>query len=249
MNNKQRHLVTLITSAICFAAAVPSLANERRFSFTYGTTTAPAGAWEMEEQFRWESGRGFDSFSFKQELEYGVTDRLQLALYFYNVEHTREANARATAWTGSSIEAVYRLTDVTRDAFGSALYGEVAINDRELELESKLLLEKRFGPVTVAYNGVVEAHWESGYAQSVGVLEQTLGVCYEFSPHFSFGLEAKQEVALEEWRHSGGNAVFVGPNISFRRGDFFAAATSLFRVTDVPGEPRIELGVVLGLHF
>ena len=154
-----------------------------------------------------------------------------------------------TLWKGSGVEAVYQLTDANKDFIGSALYGEVIMNDRDLELEGKILLQKNFGPLMLVYNGVIEAHWEDHYENKVGVLEQTLGLSYQLLPSFSVGLEAKQEVAFEEWRHSGGNAVFVGPNVSFRKGGFFAAVAGLFRMSDVHGEPQVELSTIIGFHF
>jgi hypothetical protein len=83
----------------------------------------------------------------------------------------------------------------------------------------------------------------------VGVLEQTFGVSYQLDPSFSVGLEAKHEVAFDEWKHNEGNAVFAGPNISFRKGNFFAVFAALARVTDVPGEPHLEVSTILGYHF
>lgn len=235
---------------LSLVALVPhSEANERRFAFTYEAVTAPKGSFEFEQQVFWERGSGFDSFKFRQELEYGVTDRLQLALYFFDFEHVQENGSSSTQWAGTGLEAIYQMTDPNKDALGSALYGEAIMNDSELELEAKLLLQKNVGPFSFAWNGILEAKWENGYRDAVGVLEQTLGVSYQVHPSFSVGLEAKQEVAFEDWRHSEGNAVFVGPNVSFRKGRFFLASTCLFRVSNVPGEPHIELGTVMGIHF
>lgn len=236
-------------AAAALAGVAPLRATERHFSFTYETTLAPKGVFEAEEQFFWERGSGFDTFTFRQELEYGVTDRLQLALYFFDFEHAREEGKSSTGWAGSGIEAIYQLSDPTKSSLGSALYGEAIINDRTFELEGKILLQKNIGPLILAWNGIIEAKWEDGYREAVGVLEQTLGLSYQVLPAFSVGLEAKHEVEFEDWNHSGGNAVFVGPNVSFRKGAFFTAATCLFRVSDVPGEPHLELGTVIGFHF
>jgi hypothetical protein len=241
---------TIFRTALSTLALVSSAsATERRFAFTYETTTAPKGSFEVETTTLWESGKGFDTFLFRPEIEFGITDRFQLAFYLGDIEHAREAGANSTIWAGSGIEAIYQLTDPNKSALGSALYFETILNDNDLELEGKILLQKNFGRVILAWNGVVEAHWEDGYETRVGVLEQTLGLSYQLNPGFSVGLEAKQEVAFDDWSDSQGNAVFVGPNISYRKGSFFGAATCLFRVSDVPGEPHSELGVVMGLHF
>ena len=241
-------LLPFLASAIVSAGSTAH-ANERHFAFTYETTTSPAGSIEGEQTTFWESGRGFDTFTFKQELEFGITDRFQLSFYLFNFEHAREDGVSSNQWAGSGIEGIYQLSDPNKSFLGSALYFETILNDRDLELEGKILLQKNFGPLILAYNGVIEAHWEDGYQNRVGVLEQTLGLSYQVQPSFSVGLEAKQEVAYENWQDSQGNAVFVGPNLCYRKGQFFFAATCLFRVSNVVGEPDIELGTVLGFHF
>ncbi len=243
--SRHRIVASLILLLSCFSAH----ATERRFAISYETTTAPKGTIEYEQSIFWERGRGSDTLHFRQELEFGITDRLQLAVYLFDFEHARENGQRSTAWAGSGIEAVYQMTDPNKSWLGSALYGEVLLSDRELELEGKILLQKNLGPLMLVYNGIIEAKWEDHYSKPVGVLEQTIGVSYQFHPSFSAGLEAKHEVALENWNHSTGNAVFVGPNLSFRKSNFFITAAGLFRVTDVPEEPKFELSTVIGFHF
>lgn len=245
----RRHAIPIFALLALLSCSPPTFATERRFALSYETTTTPRGSIEYEQGIFWEHGRGMDSLHFRQELEFGVTDRLQLAVYLFDFETAREDGQRSTEWAGSGIEAVYQLTDPNKSWLGSALYGEVLMSDKELELEGKLLLQKNLGPLMLVYNGILEAHWEDHYANPVGVLEQTLGLSYQFHPCFSAGLEAKHEVELENWRHSGGNALFVGPNLSVRKGGFFLTTAGMFRVSDVPGEPKFELSTVIGFHF
>ena len=233
-------------AALCFSTAS---ANERRFAVSREATTAPQGTVEIEEHIYWKKGSGFDTLKFRSEVEFGITDRFQLGFYLYDFEHAKEDGIRSTKWEGSGIEAIYQLTDPNKSFIGSALYGEVLMNDTELELEGKLLLQKNLGPLIVVYNAIVEAKWEDRYSHQVGVLEQTIGLSYQLHPSFSVGIEAKHEVELDEWKHNGGNAVFVGPNVSFRKGSFFAAIAALARVTDIPGEPHLEVSTVVGFHF
>jgi hypothetical protein len=241
----------ILLTSLCFAALSSSsaLATERHFAVSYETTLNEKGSVEYEQGFFWEHGKGSDTFTFRHEVEFGITDRFQLAFYLFDWSFDREAGLGKTQWKGSGIEAVYQLTDPNKSSFGSALYGEVLMNDQELELEGKILLQKNLGPLMVVYNGVIEAHWEDRYANQVGVLEQTLGLSYQLSPAFSVGLEAKHEVVFENWSHSGGNAVFVGPNFSFRKAGVFGAVAALFRASNVHGEPQVELSTVFGFHF
>lgn len=245
------NLIGMIATAFVTAVFTATQVNatERRFAVSYETNTVPQGTIEYEQHFAWERGSEFDTYKFRQEIEFGITDRLQLAFYLYDFEHAKENGSSTTKWAGSGIEIIYQMTDSNKSCLGSALYGEVIANDNELELEGKILLQKNFGPCILVYNGVIEAHWEDHYEHTLGVLEQTLGCSYQIHPSFSIGLEAKHEVAFESWSHSGGNAVFVGPNVSFRKGHFFAAVAGLMRVSDVPGEPDMELNTIFGYHF
>jgi len=247
--NKLRLPSLAAVMAILLGLVPNSHATERRFTASYETTTTPKGTWEIEQQFFWETGSGFDTFAFREELEYGITDRLQLGIYLFDWEHAREEGERSTKWEGSGIELVYQLTDPNKSFIGSALYGEVIVSDEKVKLEGKLLLQKNFGPLMVVYNAIIEAEWEDHYKEDVGVLEQTLGVSYQLNPSFSVGFEAKHEVALEHWEEAGDHAVFVGPNVSFRAGRFFGAFAGLFRVSDASGEPNFELNTIVGFHF
>ncbi|MEI6534200.1 MAG: hypothetical protein WCN98_02580 [Verrucomicrobiaceae bacterium] len=162
-----RHISAAILTFLL--SCISAQATERRFAVSYETTTAPSGSIEYEQSIFWKHGRGFDSLHFRQELEFGVTDRLQLAVYFFDFEHSREDGRHSTAWAGSGFEAVYQMSDPNKSRLGSALYGEVLISDRELELEGKLLLQKNLGPLTLVYNGIIEAKWEDNYEKPVGV--------------------------------------------------------------------------------
>jgi hypothetical protein len=244
-----RYLSRFLALGVFVLSAASGFATERRFAVSYEATTSPAGTIEYEQHVLWEHGKGFDSLKFRQEVEFGITDRFQLSAYLYDFGYDREDGHGKTTWKGSGLEAIYQLTDPNKSFIGSAIYGEAIMNDKELELEAKLILQKNFGPLTLVYNGIVEAHWEDGYKNTVGVLEQTIGLSYQLRPSFSVGVEAKHEVTFENWEHSGGNAVFVGPNVSFRKGGFFATVAGLFRASNVSGEPQIEVSTIMGFHF
>jgi hypothetical protein len=136
---------------------------------------------------------------------------------------------------------------------GSALYGEVLVGDEELVLEGKVLLQKNFGPFVAVYNLVIEAEWEGedlgNLDESVGVWENTFGISYQVNPSFFIGVEALHEVEFEEWKHAGDHAFYVGPNLSFRKGGFFATFAGLFQATDVEGEPDTQVRMIAGFTF
>jgi hypothetical protein len=74
--------------ALLSCALPASDAGQRRFAYNYETTTSPKGSWEIENWVTLERSplhdHDFDSWFFRHEIEYGVTDRFQIALYVAN---------------------------------------------------------------------------------------------------------------------------------------------------------------------
>lgn len=234
--------------------ATQSNATERRFSYSYETTTAPVGTWEYEQWMTWKHYDNKDRFDFRHELEYGITDRLQLGIYLADWRYEDKDGGDSKAdYKSSGIELIYQLTDPNKSAFGSAIYGEVLVGDEKIELEGKLLLQKNIGPFVLVYNAVLEAEWEGdsldNLDESKAVLENTFGASYQINPSFFVGVEAVHEIEFAEWSEAGDHVLYAGPNISFRKGNFFTTVAGLFQVTDVDGEPESQLRVLAGINF
>lgn len=233
-------------------------ANERRFAFTYEATTAPKGTVELENWVTWRhtdaaDGDDSDVFRFRHELEFGVTDRLQVGLYMLDWQYNDKAVDKKTEWLGSGVEVIYNLTNPTTDFIGSALYGEVLVGHDSLKVEGKLLLQKDFGALRIAYNAIIEAEWEGeefgNFSEENGEFAQTLAVSYDVSKSFSVGAEVLHEIELPDWAQANDSVVYAGPNASVRAGRFFATATALFQLTDVDGEPDTQVRLITGIHF
>ena len=241
-----------VLAALTLIAALPSAtkAAERRFTYSYETTTMPKGTWEFEQWATWKGYANRDRFEFRHELEYGLADNLQLGLYLSDWLTDPDQGDTEVEWRTAGAEVIYSLSDPTKDAIGSALYGEFLIGPEKFALEGKLLLQKNFGPLALVYNFVLEAEWEGAdYEEEIGVIENTAGISYQISPSFLIGAEAVHEVEFEGWEESGDNVISVGPNISFRKGSFFTTVTGLFQVTGVDGEPEQQVRMLAGFHF
>src|SRR5829696_1459136 len=157
-----RAALSLVTFVL--ASAASSEAGQRRFAFTYETTTSPKGEVELENLVTWKHTRNregrVDEFDFRHELEFGVTDRLQVGVYLLDWSYSPDATGKKTQYKHSGVELIYALTNPVTDWIGSAAYLEVLAGDEVLEIEGKLLLQKNFGPLIIAYNAVLEAEWE-----------------------------------------------------------------------------------------
>lgn len=246
---------TLLAAATALAVSTAS-ATERRFTYTYETTTTPKGAVELENWATWKHGseafQKFDQFQFRHELEFGVTDHLQLGVYLFDWQYDgNDPEGHNARWQHSGFELIYNLSNPNTDFLGSALYFEALVGEDSVELEGKLLLQKNFGPLTVAYNAVVEAEFAGEHFRDEqnGELAQSLGVSYDLSPHFSVGAEVLHEIVVPDWATTRGSNLFVGPNASVRFGRAFVTATALFQVTAVDGEPDTQIRIITGFDF
>lgn len=246
-----RHARRAILPAIAIGSVAISSAGERRFTYSYETTTPPPGLWEYEQWATWKSYANRDRFEFRHELEYGISDSLQLHLYLSDWRITsNDEGEDETEWRTAGAALIYAMTDPTKDWLGSALYGEFLIGPEKMVLEGKLLLQKNIGPVALVYNFVLEAEWEGeDYEEEIGVIENSAGVSYQFSPNFFVGAEALHEVEFANWSEAGDNLFYLGPNVSFRKGSFFATVAGLVGLNDVDGEAEHQVRLIAGFHF
>ena len=255
-----RHFTHL--AAIAATVLVPAFtasATERRFTYTYETTTTPKGGIEFENWVTWkhigEPGTTHtDLFQFRHELEFGLTDHLQLGVYFFDWQYNRkDEDGRDARWEHFGTELIYSLSNPTTDFLGSALYFEALVGENSLELEGKLLLQKNFGPLRVAYNLILEAAWEGDdfgdFDEREGEFAQTLGISYDINKNFSVGAEVLHEIPLPDWEEAEDSNLFIGPNASVRFGRVFVTATALFQVTNVEGEPDGQIRLITGFDF
>lgn len=250
----------LVLKSALLAAGVLALvpgaarASELRFVYNYEATTAPKGLLELEQWFTFKDYDDRQRYEFRTEVEYGVTDRFQLGLYLSDWRYTDNATGKDKAeWRTAGVEGIYSLTDPSKDAIGSALYGEVLLGPEKFALEGKLLLQKNLGRLALVYNFVLEAEWEGeslrNLDERMGVIKNTLGASWQVSPSFMIGAEALHEVEWEEWEEAGDPVFYAGPNLSFRQGKGFATAAGLFQLGDVAGEADTQVRLIVGLNW
>lgn len=236
--------------------AVTAFGGARRFTYVYETTTAAPGTFELESWITWSTDKAedssFDRLDFRHEIEFGLTERLQAAVYVadWNYHDGRSVENRGYAYDGTAVELIYNLTNPQTSAIGSALYGELKIGDDLVKLESKILLEKQLGPLVLVYNATVEAEWEGDdLDERTGEFQQSLGASYEIKPQFLVGGELLHEIEFPQWRDGEESVVFAGPNVSARFGNWWATSTALAQLTGARGEANFQLRTIVGYSF
>jgi uncharacterized protein DUF6662 len=174
--------------------AVSAFAGEAQFGFVYTTDLMPMGKKEVEQWLSWRHqkiGGRFDLLESRTEIEYGVTDRLQVALYgiydwtqsFHNGPFGATTPAEpfsdystgpddhfsAGRFVGIAGEEIYRVLSPYTDPVGLALYEEPTVGPKFFESESKLILQKNFLDDTL----VLAFNWT--YAPEFRLLPADLG--------------------------------------------------------------------------
>jgi len=242
-------LLVLSTQAVTHA-------GDRKFAFVYEVTTAAPGTVEYEQWITWKASKktdsDFDRIEFRHELEFGLTEKLQLGLYLADWRYQDGGSVRnnRAQYRDTAVELIYNLTNPVTDPLGLALYGEVKFGDELFELEGKILIQKDLGPWTLAYNVTIEAEWEGqDYEQDKGEFVQTAGVSYQFSPRLLAGAELLHEVEFDDWEHTGRNVVYIGPNVSYRSKNWFVTVAPLFQVSNVDSEADFLTRMLIGIEF
>jgi hypothetical protein len=252
---------------VLVALAGTARANPRTLPFTYTTDTLAAGKAELEQTIDLVPLRGLSpvtgrptyylASAFQTELELGLSDRLELALYATLAPSVSPEQIAQTATlpAGNGLKQRIRYSFAPPGAWpvDVGVYGELTENEHELELEAKVLLQRRFGPLRVASNLWAEyelyfaADAEGRHARDV-VIHPTLGVTYEVTPALHVGLDAwvRGEYPTNPapaMRGFGlGPQAYLGPAVMVSFGKVWWAVAAYVRVTDVahtvqPGEP------------
>ncbi len=216
----------------------PARAQDRNFARTYQSNVKPSGGLDVElwntlrmgkegEGSPYDFGRILDQ---RLEFEVGLGGDVQTSLYFnlsQSTLHTIGASDFTTSTEiGVSNEWKWKLTDPVADGIGTALYGEASFTSSEIELEGKVILDKRFGSSIIAANVAGEVEFETELdgdevEQETEVpVELNLGYMYMCTPTFGIGVEARNanEISDGEWEKS---VWFAGPTAFVSTGNFF----------------------------
>lgn len=244
-----KYISTLFMLIVLLIDSKSTLANERRFTYTYETLTLPPGVREIEiwNTYRTDRDYFYRRMDQRIEFEFGVTDNLMAAFYLNSSWLSQDSNGEESQGEAISSQEIsissewkYKILDRVADPIGFGLYGEATIGLNEFELEGKILLDKQVNSFLVAFNGVIENEWETELEKGITeneselLLEFDLGIAYLVNNAFSLGIEVRNHNEVKEsiWEYS---ALFAGPVISYATESWWATFTLLPQVTSFKG--------------
>ena len=223
--------------------------QDRLFTYTYQSGVLNKGQKEIEiwNTFHWGRDDYYRAFRHRIEYEVGLGKNVQTAFYLNITSASSQvarpvtlgnvtiAEAALVSSTGISFsnEWKIKLSDPVANTIGSGLYGEIGIAADELELEAKILLDKKIGRTLSALNIVGEIEFESEVEN--GEVEQEAEYAFEFDYGFSYninnnwnvGFEVRNHNAVTEedgWKYS---ALFGGPGFSYVSERFWLNFTAM----------------------
>jgi len=240
----------LILASLTIGGSVS--ANPRIFPFTYTVDTLPKGELEVEgyvdyipirvaaANARSASGNvWYGATDFQTELEYGLTSKLELGLYVtFAPTPTQDYGGVAAPIEGNGMKErlKFRFAEPGEWPIDLGVYGELVEDQREIELEAKILLERRLGPVRIAANisGEREYYFNS---QQDWVLNPSAGVSLEATPAIQPGVEAFLRAEYTSPKitphpYDLGPHVYLGPTLLSQFGRLWWVVGAYARVTD-----------------
>jgi hypothetical protein len=242
---------TLAAAILALLASATAGANPRALPFTYTSDTLAKGRVEIEQYVDLTLLRAFGSSStgvewylpsaFQTEIEIGLADRLELGLYMTLVSDPGEQFASKALFPGTGNGLKQRLRYIFADPgalpIDLGVYGELAENEREIELEAKLLVQRRFDRLRIAANlsGELDQYFTG---QRELVVNPSLGATFEVNPRLHLGIDSwlrgdyPRNPPPSNRTFGLGPQAYVGPAVMTSFGKLWWAVGAYVRVTE-----------------
>jgi hypothetical protein len=217
---------TTVFVAACLALpllASTASADRRAYGTTYEAVTAPHGELDVETWSTFapegevEGGPSSRGVREMIELEYGITDHWDVALY--NMLDMITSGDTKSGYAGLKLETRYRPSDRGEWPIDPVFYLEfqqLFRGDAKQKYEAKLIVAKELGKLNIAANLAVEEERTTEPAWNTEV-EYALGTSYALSPAWMIGAEVFGKAEKAEM---GGiaNRSWAGPALSWAGG-------------------------------
>jgi Family of unknown function (DUF6662) len=247
----KRTIAVIAAALLCSSIA---RGDEQLFGFVRGAETLPKNRFEIYQFATLRTGKDqgtYNGADFESEIEYGVTDQLQMSAsvinhYFYNQNVPDLPDKNNYRFGGLEFSAKYRVLSPFKNPIGLALRLESGylLNDEvdglpqhERHLKPEIDLQKDFFDDTLIINFDVGAEWAWGkqpaeqYPREFS-LESAGGVAYRFAPNWFAGAEGnfRAEYPLFDLYQFEHRVFYAGPSLHYARERWWATLTYNYQV-------------------
>ncbi|HTJ77399.1 MAG TPA: DUF6662 family protein [Rariglobus sp.] len=245
-------LSALVLSAL---ASSEAMADENLFGYVSGAETLPAGHYDLEQFTTLRTGKDggrYRGWDFESEVEYGVTDQLQLSASL--IQHHFDMNGvpgqdnrNDYVFGGVNLGAKYRIKSPYKDGYGLAFSPEIGLRryddvggliEHSLFIAPTLIYQKNaLGDTLVfAANGGFELAWGKKPAEQYDhelALQGGAGISYRFAPGWFAGVETHTRAEYPDFQFPSNFehwAVFAGPSLHYGAERWWATLTWSYQV-------------------
>lgn len=215
-----------------------SIADNRRYVWTYEYQTMPRGKAEIEHYTSLSSPdikhlKGTMSTEHQIEVEIGMTDHFDFSIY----QKFNQAPNEGLRYDGYKLRARYRIGEKNHYFVDPLIYleyiGKPDFSEHGIEL--KLILAKDFDRLNISFNPIIEFEREDEWETEP---KYALGASYKVAELLSLGLEAK----------GGNNGHYFGPVISHGNENYWFVLGSALKLGTIKEEnPEFQIRMILGL--
>jgi hypothetical protein len=210
-------------------SASAAMADVAPFLGTDPAAVAAKGEIDVQQWFSWAAGHtgvSYNGFQSQTEFDYGLTDRLQLALTLvYDWSRTRPPGgpADANSLPGLAAEAIYIALPIDTNPIGLAFAVDPAFNAKSRGIAFRVLLTKYFAGFENVLNINFDNDWEkdvTGQWTGCSGITFNYGIAHALNHHWSVALELGNEFAFDELftdghLHAEANTFFFGPTLQY----------------------------------
>lgn len=240
--SKRISLLIFAVAAGILLTAQNGFADKRSYVWTYEYMTMPKGMFEIENYVTTEvkniNKSNINTVKEWVELEYGITDRWDAAVYQMWKFNNKKAE-NDSEYDGFKIRTRYRFGRKGQFFIDPLVYLEYIRDDNWHKAsagEAKLILAKDIGKVNLSYNQILKSNLES---DGLAEWEYAAGISYPLGRSFRFGLESKGNYTKDKSA--------AGPTLSWQGKNIWAAVGAVFGLNNRTDD--LQTRVIVGIPF
>ncbi len=225
---------------LIFAISSSLYADRRSYVWTYQYMTMPESMTELEF-YQTTKLRETDNWEYRIEVEHGLTERWDFSIYQIFAQNEGES----LRWDAFQLRTRYRIGEEGMYPMDPLIYIEY---NRKIDLkkpnkfEAKFVLAKTLSKFNVSLNPLYELFFAPGTKHEIGM---DAGASWQLHPSFVAGVESVSRIEFEDGETE--SATYLGPTLSFAKGEWWYTLGVVFGINDMADDARIRFLLGIGL--